>query len=573
MKNRMSNLPSGQEPARDAENKLPSLPARVRTTFGKLVKLSGPIWRAPSNSDGMGETTVSVGLLDAPKIWGKELDMNAPTRPSMFRPELTHLIKVFLAESFEKVSPRGVKNRCRAFHHFERFIFSRLHVSTGDCSFGIEDLTYDFLLSYTDECEKRTAAKGTNPGHVRRFYRWGVVRKIPCFEQAEFLQMRGIRMQSDLRGHIARFRDPLKGAFTWEELAQIDQKISDSEGDDDGRAVASLFRELGLRPEAVVLLRRCHLEILPTPSGLEFFLRVPPVKRRGAVVDPNNCLRRPISKLLGTLLLELNAGRPETPDAPLLPFLSHKNLKSPYNEVWKRLVKWADDVDLVTERIPVAKGGWRDTRFGRNKTPKLARLPVMAYRFRRTIATNLAEQGATQDEIAAFLDDKTTAMAAVYVENSSTVTDLLEATLDRHPEWIRAVELFRGVLSARDDDPLPEILGGVPQLSNYLGFSDIGPIGRCASTTACRLEPPLSCYLCPFFRAAGDTLRHERQLLQIREEIDANIGLESDRMAAVFQLNIAAIVQLLGRIAPSKGAMATILDRIRQTRTRPVNEV
>lgn len=450
--------------------------------------------------------------------------------------------------------------------------FSQVPHLEWDRSFGIDSLTYDLLLSYTDDCEKHTAAKGANPGHVRRFYRWGIGKRLPGFDRTEYIQMRGIRMQNGLRGHIARFRDPRRGAFTWEELAQIDRKISEAKGDDDGRAVASLHRELGLRPEAVALLRRRHLEVLPTPSGYEFFLRVPPVKRLGAVVDPKDCARRPIGKQLGTLLLKLHEESPRDPDSPLLPFLSQENIKIPYNEVWGRLIKWADDVDLVTERLPVTKGGWRDTRFGRNETHKLARLPVTAYRFRRTLATILAEQGATQDEIAAFLDDKTTAMAAVYVENSSTITDLLEVTLDRHPEWIKVIELFRGGLSSPEDISLPEILGGAPQLRNYAEFSDIGTIGHCASTAACRLEPPLSCYLCPFFRAARETLPHERQLLQIRGEIKDNIGVESDRMAVVFQLNLAVIVQLLARIAPSKGAMAVVLDRIRRTQTRPANK-
>ena len=559
---------NGKDSTLGAESEIPQLPRRIKTTFGVWVDLVGPIWRTPSNAEGMGETTIAVGLLDDPKIRGHESKVNAPTRSSMFHPTLTHLLRIFLAQSFDKISPIGVRNMCVAFCHWERFLFDRFSQIIETRGFGIENLTYDILIAYTIECERHSAAKGANPGIIRRFYRWGVSRKIPDFKQAIYLQMRGVRMQMGLRGHIARFRDPQKGAFTWEELSQIDRNISDNLGDDDGRAIVSIFRELGIRPLALVLLRRHHLERLPTPSGHEFFLRIPRVKRYRSVAAPNNCSKRVISKRLGTLLLKLHAEKPDVPDAPLLPFLSQETSKSPHYQVWHKLRKWADDVDLVTGRLPLNKQGWRDTRYLRNKSPKLARLPITAYRFRRTIATNLAEQGATQDEIAAFLDDKTTAMALVYVENTSLVTDTLAETLDRHPDWIRVINLFRGIVLKPNDISLPEVIGGAPHLSNYEEFSDIGSIGRCGSASGCRLEPPLSCYLCPFFRASQETQPHERQLVQLKREIDNNIGKESDRMAGVFQLNIAAIVQLLERITPSKGAMTEVMNRIIRTRTR-----
>ncbi len=318
----------------------------------------------------------------------------------------------------------------------------------------------------------------------------------------------------------------------------------------------------------MALLRRRHLEVMPTLSGEEFFLHVPRVKKPGAVVAAEDCARWAINGRLGRLLLELQPECPSALDRPLLPFLTERN---PYSQLRQKLFKWADDVDLVTTRLTLDQQGWRDTRFTWNQAPTIARLPLTAYRFRRTIATNLAEQGATIDEIAAFLDDQTTAMAAVNVENTSVITDVLAETLDRHPDWIKVITLFRGGVAEKNAVSLPEILGGAPHLADYEEFSAIGTIGYCASENGCRWEPPLSCYLCPFFRAISDSRPHERQLAQIQREIDQNVGRESDRMAAIFRRHAGAMVQLLARIARSKGAMANVLDRIKATRTRPAH--
>lgn len=544
---------------------MPKLPERARNTLGEMVDLDGPIWRMRRNREGMGETLVSVGLLDAPRERGLETSPNAPLRQSMFHLDMTHTIRVFLAESLKRISPLGVKNRCRAFIHFERYLADTTGLAKDVGAFTFKDLTYDLLVAYTEHCESNTAAKGANPGVLRRFYRWGVQEKIAGFDRAVYRAMRGIRMKTSLRGHIARFRHPRLGAFTWEEQVQIDQRIREGGGDADGRAIVFLYQQLGLRPEAMALLRRRHLEAMPTLSGEEFFLNVPRVKKPGAVVAAEDCARWAINGRLGRLLLDLQPEHATDADGPLLPFLTERN---PYNQIRQKLFKWADDVDLVTARLALDQQGWRDTRYARNKAPTMARLPLTAYRFRRTIATNLAEQGATIDEIAAFLDDKTTAMAAVYVENTSLITDTLAETLDRHPDWIKVITLFRGGVVKKDRDGLPEILGGAPHLADYDEFSDIGTIGYCASEDECRWEPPLSCYLCPFFRAVSRSRPHERQLAQIQREIDWNIGRESDRMAAIFRRNAAAIVQLLAQIAQSKGAMAKVLDRIKATRTR-----
>lgn len=546
---------------------LPPLPTEVITTLGERVELIGPIWRMRVNRDGMGEVTISVGQLDSPRQRGMEQNINAPSRPSAFHPDLIHLIKAFLAESMGKISPHGAANRSRTFNHFERYLYDRLNTDMRREPFGSGQITYEVLAAYTDHCDLHSAAKGANPSVIRRFYRWGVREKLNGFTQSVYREILNIKMAGSLQGHIARFRHPRVGAFTWEEQVQIDRKIRGGQGDDEGRAIVSLYSQLGIRPEALVRLRRRHLEILPTTSGAQYFLLVPRVKKPGAVVGTNDCARRPIDARLGELLCRLWKDIPEDHDRPLFPLLS--GCKRPHREVSHRMRQWADEVDLVTTRLTLDQQGWRDTRLKRNHTQGLARLPITAYRFRRTLATNLAEQGATVYEIAAALDDETIGVAAVYVENTSAITDVLDVTLDRHPEWIKVISLFRGEMPQTASGDLPEILGGSPHLADYEEFKDSGVIGHCASGIPCKLEPPLSCYLCPSFRPSGETRPHELQLLQIRRDAYRNIGVESDRMAGVLRQTAGAVIELLARLAPSKGAMAAVLRRIKETHTRP----
>jgi hypothetical protein len=163
---------------------IPRLPERVRTTLGEMVNFDGPIWRMRPNRDGMGETRVSVWLLDSPRERGLEPSRNAPTRRSMFHTDMTHTIRVFLAESLKHISPLGVNNRCRAFIHFERYLVDTIGLAKGAGAFTFKDITYDILVAYTEYCEKHTAAKGADPGILRRFYRWGVLEKIPGFDRS-----------------------------------------------------------------------------------------------------------------------------------------------------------------------------------------------------------------------------------------------------------------------------------------------------------------------------------------------------------------------------------------------------
>ena len=61
---------------------------------------------------------------------------------------------------------------------------------------------------------------------------------------------------------------------------------------------------------------------------------------------------------------------------------------------------------------------------------------------------------------------------------------------------------------------------------------------------------------------------HRRQLAQIKDELAAGSGRESDRMAAIFERSAAAIVQLLAELAAHGGDTGRALDAIDEETTR-----
>jgi hypothetical protein len=159
-------------------------------------------------------------------------------------------------------------------------------------------------------------------------------------------------------------------------------------------------------------------------------------------------------------------------------------------------------------------------------------------------------------------------MAVIYTENTAAMVELLADTLDKHPDWLRHLRLFRGEVVACPDDSLPEVHGGAPWLSNYVDYAAIGTLGRCATLIACEYQPPLSCYLCAYFRP-DPRANHALQLAQVRGEAADRLGHESDRLLGVLKRVDGAIVQVLDKsraiVAASEN---TPTARIRADRPR-----
>ncbi|HEX8454907.1 MAG TPA: hypothetical protein VF647_22710 [Longimicrobium sp.] len=460
----------------------------------------------------------------------------------MFHPDLTHLARLFLAELLRKNAPNGVQRVLQTLQHFERFLHDRFRFRREPRTFTVEDLTVEVIAAYAVASAK-LSSKGMHPQVLRRFYRWGFRRKMPGFREGVLTALNAIQYTRALSGHIVRMAHPTKGAFTWEEEQLIKIRLREGRGRSGDRAIVATFQRLGIRPEAMIRLRRRHLRWRDFPDGRSYFLDVPKVKQRGGLAKEIT-VERLIDPFLAELLLEVMGEAGEND------LIFHWLGGRAKGNIAAALKHWAADAELMTIRHAPLRG----KQEGVDATLP-TRLHVFSYRFRRTMATNLAVDGATAEEIAAALDDELTAMAAVYTENSAAFVDVLERTLDRHPDWVLVVRMFLGDIASPLDESHPPVYGGVPHFAGYAEFADIGVIGHCDNPELCHKEPPLDCYQCPHFHATRVHAPHERQLVQIDQELRRCRGRESDRMANLLRPQITAIVELLQILTNSRAGL------------------
>lgn len=497
---------------------LPPLKPRIRMRSGRVVDTSSPVWKVDRDFTTDRRIILNIDRIYRPWALGVKnpggLLGGIPRRESRFSVELNHAVSLFVARTLERRTGGQVNRILSELIQLESFLAAQ----NPDQVFGPSDLSEKAYRAFA-----RTA--GTVQGHFVAFYRWCVGQGFAGFDLPVLMRLRRVPIQRGVRGKAIRSSDPRKGALAWEEQQLLTRALANPlpQTHPRDRLIVWLFQELGSRPSAIGALRNGHLQA--TPLGDAYILQVPRVKQSEPTRD---LIPRKISRELGDFIGSLREGGQ---DEALIPghleyswatkacraFVAANDLRSP------RLV--AHDADGVEQ-------------------PEL--LPLSAYRLRYTMGTNLAEQGASPEQIAAMLDDRTLAMALVYTSNTSELVDVLEETLDRHPAWLRHMHLFLGRLGTAENRLLPVIQGGVPYFENYERYADrINEIGWCSNPQPCELRPPLSCYRCGWFVAHPDPGVHLQQLDQLKDEVRTKVGVESDRMAKVLRPDLFAVAELI----------------------------
>jgi hypothetical protein len=260
--------------------------------------------------------------------------------------------------------------------------------------------------------------------------------------------------------------------------------------------------------------------------GTFYHLDVPRIKKRGAERETK---RRPVSPQLGQLLARLQQGEP---DDHLLSWL---NTRHPEGDINSSMKRWA----------VVADG---------NSPRSGERLHLNPRRFRYTLATHLAEEGASRFHLAQVLDHTDLNYVAVYTETTSTIATQVAAATDAFLEPL--VHRFLGKVVDTIDEPAFPVLPVnqlVPAAVSHLTLPvlNTGGIGVCGRDAArdglYQLFPPLSCYLCPSF-AALRTGPHQELLASIQAFLANGEAVMDPRIAAQFGEVQQAIQELLVRV-------------------------
>lgn len=491
-------------------NTLPQLPAQAITFDGQRVDLSGDVW----------EFRVAADAGKRIRLHWRKLAAAGRNGEPALGPRALHLARLYLADRLTQRKTSTVSNDFAALLTFARWL-AREQV----CPLPFEWDTYDESIAraFLRQCET-TADKGNHFSRIRVLYEWGVVREYAGFSRAFLQKLKAIRIQGNVKGHHVRFRHPTKGPFSEAEVRLLLATVRAGKGSDQDRALVMLLLELGPNPHALVRLSNRDFVCLETQHGTFYQLDVPRLKKRSALRETK---RRPISLHLGELLAHLRRGRPAD---PLLHWLSPD---MPLRDIRSRLRRFVAESDL------------RSPRTGK-------RLHLSPRRFRYTLATRLAAEGASKFHLAEVLDHSDLQNVGVYVETTPAIADQVAAATD--PVMEPLVRRFLGRVVEIADGP--SVPAQAPQLP--LPLLKTGGVGACGRDIQqhglCRLFPPLSCYLCPSF-AALRSGPHEELLANIESFIAAD-GVD-ERIQRQLDDVRAAIAEVVARCITAEGDEVT----------------
>ena len=440
---------------------------------------------------------------------------------------IMHSILLFLEHRLERVAGRTVR---RDVLRFQR-IFARLRVD------GIRWLVpRDLKVAMVESLALQQSNPASMKGTIVRWYGWCADNAFDGFDRRHLRRFEEITLPPQAAGmRGVRSDHPTKGALTFAEELRLQEALKDLSNPANlfDRIVVWLLYELGVRPSALLFLR--PLDLTKTPGG-QWRIRIRRVKqsrRRRAAY-----FQRPLTPELGELLSSLPQDQAYTlPGKRFWPNWGQRACR-----------RFVEAVDLTSPRI--LRGGVEQE------------LWLYPYRLRYSLATRLAEIGCSPETIAVMLDDETLAMALIYTENTSELVQVLAGTIDKHPAFRHHIGLFKGEIKEMNGQKLPLIPGGLPHLSG----DEVGVIGHCSNPESCSLQPPLSCYRCPFFLADPDPGVHQQQFEQLTAHVRAQVGRESDRMAVVFQTDMYAIAEVIAQARGGRTLAQRMSGRISRGR-------
>jgi integrase len=432
-------------------------------------------------------------------------------------PRALQLARLYLADRLTQRKTCTVRNDLATLVAFARWL-----VQQTSCPLPFEWELYDEFMAraFLRSCEKM-ADNGCHFLRLRLLYEWGVVRQYPDFDRAFFQKLKAIHIQSQVKEHHVRFRHATKGPFSEAEMQRLLAAVHARKSSDQDRALVMLHLELGANPHALVRLANRDFIRVETQHGTFYQLDVPRVKKHSALRETK---RRPISSRLGELLAHLQMGEPED---GLLNWLS---TDLPLQDIRARLRCFVAENDIHSPR-----------------TGEL--LHITSRRFRHTLATRLAAEGASRYHIAEVLDHSDLQHVEVYIETTPAIADRFAAATDQVMEPL--VRRFLGTLVEATDGPQ------VPAQSPHLPLPmlKVGGVGTCGRNIEreglCRLFPPLSCYLCPSF-AAWRSGPHQELLASMDAFLDANLNRVDERILRQLDEVRSAIAEVIAQCSPTE---------------------
>jgi len=178
------------------------------------------------------------------------------------------------------------------------------------------------------------------------------------------------------------------------------------------------------------------------------------------------------------------------------------------------------------------------------------KIEITGYRFRYTLGTRAAREGAGVLTIAKLLDHSDTQNTKVYVANIPEHAAKISAIMNN--SLMRYANAFQGEIV----DSEKEVFSTIPGALRIRASDNSCSVGSCGTTAMCHDYAPVACYICPKFKAWRDAPHHEI-LKWLLDERDRIIRDTNDlQIAAINDRAIIAVTQVIQRCAEMKDEVA-----------------
>lgn len=342
--------------------------------------------------------------------------------------------------------------------------------------------------------------------YLVQFYIWGVI-EFPelCFSEDFGFFLQELRIPGGPKGQAVLTEDEREGPLhhILELPALIKELVADQGRELEHyqqRAAVALCLAFGPNPRIATYINEGGLIDL-TPSGPErtYELSLPRIKK-GQLYPRENMRKVSVPAKTAVHLLAL--------------IKANESLESRWNDggriynLERRLFRtlnlnvvardtgvWSDIYNMTSYEFTSLLSSFASRR---NIVSLVTNgyLHLTTRRLRYTFATELVLQGISRRGLAFALDHSDTQHVGVYFALKEMIVNQLDQAAKG--KYSHLTDLFNGAIIASDvsrwDSPFADKI-------DLIDGDDSYELGACGSTSLCALNPPISCYLCPMFKA------------------------------------------------------------------------
>ncbi len=506
-------VPRRRWPTALESDDLPPLPATLVLKDGQRVSTIERVWTMRSNADGGVRLTLR---------WSDLLDGR---RGVPFSQRAYRMAQLLFVARGPHVMAATISNDLSTLLRLSEWLATgpgRIHLdgaSVFDWTLLDEGLCRAFLAHGME-----TPTQGNDFARLRELYRTGcTMYDFADFHHDRYLVLTSVTAKGNLKGRAVRGGDPMKGELTADEVDAVAGALNAGRGPRRHRIFVRLCLELGQNPTQYTRMTNGHLhryartERRVSASGepydaemVWYHVEVPRNKKRGrqrladgAVVTTT----WPISRALGDELVAEQRG--DAAD-PLLWWVAAAVGRNAGSFVYAMIMQeWVEAAGVLSSRTGML-------------------LHLSPRRFRTTMATNAADEGAPPAKLAQLLDHSDTQHVGVYLDTSPAFLERFNGRVDE--AYAPLVRRFQGQLASRamatgpDGRPAPVI----PGTAIHLPLLNADGIGLCGKRGGlCGQAATLTCYTCPSFIAFTDG-PHGEVVDALQQTMDAMAAAGTD---------------------------------------------